>query len=145
MSEAVLLPVEEIKALSQEFQTASPGQGLQCAAHACGTRIAFGTSFQGAGLVAIHHAVSLGLSIPVFTIDTGLLFPETLDLKLRLEQFFGIEIETLIPEQTVSEQGGEFGPALWDKNPDLSCTLRKVFPLHKNLSTLAASLPCLPT
>src|SRR5258708_12796370 len=104
MSEAVLLPVEEIKALSQEFETASPGQVLQWAAQAFDTRIAFGTSFQGAGLVAIHHAVSLGLSIPVFTIDTGLLFPETLPLKLRLEHFFGIKIKNLIPHHTVTKQ-----------------------------------------
>jgi phosphoadenosine phosphosulfate reductase len=89
-------------------------------------------------LVAIHHAVSLGLSIPVFTIDTGLLFQETLALKLRLEEFFGIEIEALTPEMRLSEQAAEFGPNLWDKNPDLCCTLRKVFPLQKKLSTLDA-------
>ena len=88
MTDAVLLSVEEIKALSREFETASPGEVLQWAAQTFGSRAAFGTSFQWAGLVAIHHAVSLGLSIPVFTIDTGLLFQETLALKLRLEQFF---------------------------------------------------------
>jgi phosphoadenosine phosphosulfate reductase len=138
MSDAVLLSVEEIKALSKEFETASPGQVLKWAARAFGSRVALGTSFQGAGLVAIHHAVSLGLSIPVFTIDTGLLFQETLALKLRLEHFFGIEIETLTPDMSVSEQGAEFGPSLWDKNPDLCCTLRKVFPLQKKLSSLDA-------
>jgi phosphoadenosine phosphosulfate reductase len=47
-----------------------------------------------------------------------------------------MEIETLTPEVTVSEQGAEFGPNLWDQNPDLCCTLRKVFPLQKKLSTL---------
>jgi phosphoadenosine phosphosulfate reductase len=138
MTDAVLLSVEEIKALSREFETASPGQVLEWAAQAFGSRVAFGTSFQGAGLVAIHHAVSRGLSIPVFTIDTGLLFQETLALKLRLEQFFGIEIETLTPELSITEQGAEFGLNLWDKKPDLCCTLRKVFPLQKKLSTLDA-------
>ena len=138
MTDAVILSVEEIKALSREFETASPGQVLEWAAQAFGSRIAFGTSFQGAGLVAIHHAVSLGLSIPVFTIDTGLLFQETLALKLQLEQFFGIEIESLTPEMSLSDQGREFGQNLWDRNPDLCCTLRKVLPLQKKLSTLDA-------
>ena len=40
-------------------------------------RAAIGTSFQGAGLVMIHHAVQGGLPLPVFTLDTQLLFPET--------------------------------------------------------------------
>src|ERR1700739_1392352 len=138
MTDAVLLSVEEIKALSREFETASPGQVLQWAAQAFGSRVAFGTSFQGAGLVAIHHAVSRGLSIPVFTIDTGLLFQETLALKLRLEQFFGIEIETLTPELSIAAHVADVGLHLWDKKPDLCCTLRKVFPLQKKLSTLDA-------
>ena len=56
MTDAVLLSVEEIKALSREFETASPGEVLQWAAQTFGSRAAFGTSFQGAGLVAIHHA-----------------------------------------------------------------------------------------
>src|ERR1700758_2175224 len=136
MTDAVLLSVEEIKALSREFETASPGQVLEWAAQVFGSRVAFGTSFQGAGLVAIHHAVSLGLSIPVFTIDTGLLFQETLALKLRLEEFFGLEIETLAPDMSVEEQGAEFGGNLWEKNPDLCCTLRKVIPLQRKLATL---------
>lgn len=138
MTDAVLLPVEEIKALSREFETASPGQILEWAHQAFGSRVAIGTSFQGAGLVAIHHAVSLALPISVFTIDTNLLFPETLALKSRLERFFGIEIETLIPEMTIDQQEVELGPRLWETNPDLCCTLRKVIPLQKKLSTLDA-------
>ena len=42
-------------------------------------RAAIGTSFQGAGLVMIHLARKNGLNFPIFTLDTGLLFPETLD------------------------------------------------------------------
>jgi phosphoadenosine phosphosulfate reductase len=138
MSDALLFSIEEIKATSRDLENASPAQILEWAYEVFGCRAAFGTSFQGAGLVAIHQALSLGLRFPVFTIDTGLLFPETLALKSRLEEFFEIEIESLVPEMTIEQQGVELGEKLWETNPDLCCTLRKVLPLQKKLGTLDA-------
>jgi phosphoadenosine phosphosulfate reductase len=101
-----------------------------------GERAAIGTSFQGSGLVMIDHAVRIGLKFPVFTLDTGLLFPETYELKERLEGYFGIAIESLTPEQTVAEQEAEYGAELWKTNPDTCCTMRKVLPLQRRLSKL---------
>lgn len=101
-----------------------------------GTQAAVGTSYQGSGLVIIHHARKLGLNFPIFTIDTGLLFPETYELKERLEQFFGVAIEALTPAQTVEEQNADYGSELWRTTPDTCCTLRKVLPLQKKLSSL---------
>jgi phosphoadenosine phosphosulfate reductase len=85
----------------------------------------------------IHKAVQAGLPLPVFTLDTGLLFPETLELKQRLERFFEIKIESIHPDQTPEEQASEHGPELWNRAPDLCCTMRKVLPLQKKLGELA--------
>jgi phosphoadenosine phosphosulfate reductase len=126
----------EIRALARQFDSAPASEVLIWAAQNLPGRVAIGTSFQGAGLVTIDLALSLGLDLPVFTIDTGLLFPETLELKERLEKFFEIEIETLIPELTVAQQAVEEGPNLWERNPDLCCTLRKVLPLQAKLTNL---------
>ena len=101
-----------------------------------GNRAGIGTSFQGAGLVIIHHAVTLGLPFPIFTLDTGLLFEETLELQARLETFFGRKIESLRPDLTVEEQNAEYGPNLWERDPDQCCTLRKVVPLQRKLRDL---------
>src|SRR5271163_2847344 len=128
----------KVGALSAEFEAVSATEILRWAFEQFGTGVAIGTSFQGAGLVTIHHAVAAGLPLPVFTIDTGLLFPETIALKARLEQYFGVVIESLIPEQTVEQQAAEVGPDLWGRNPDLCCTLRKVEPLQKKMGTLDA-------
>jgi phosphoadenosine phosphosulfate reductase len=128
----------KVGALSAKFEAVSATEILRWAFDQFGTGAAIGTSFQGAGLVTIHHAVAAGLPLPVFTIDTGLLFPETIALKARLEQYFGVVIESLIPEQTVEQQAAEVGPQLWGRNPDLCCTLRKVEPLQKKMGTLDA-------
>jgi len=127
---------EAIRRKSAEFESASLEEILRWCWETYGERAAIGTSFQGAGLVVMHTAFTRGFRFPVFTLDTGLLFPETLELKEKIEKFFGIQIESLHPEQTVAEQAAELGPELWTRKPDLCCTLRKVIPLQKKLSEL---------
>ncbi len=95
MSAALTSSPSEVAALAAEFESASATEILRWAFEQFGRSAAIGTSFQGAGLVTIHHAVAAGLPLPVFTIDTGLLFPETLELKTRLEDYFGIVIEVI--------------------------------------------------
>jgi len=128
----------EVIALAQEFESASATEILKWTYEQFGSTAAIGTSFQGAGLVTIHHAVAAGLPLPVFTIDTGVLFPETLELKSRLEDYFGLVIEALVPERTMEQQAQDIAPELWLSNPDLCCTLRKVEPLQKKLNQLDA-------
>jgi phosphoadenosine phosphosulfate reductase len=100
------------------------------------TKASIGTSFQGAGLVMIDIARREGLGFPVFTLDTGLLFDETRQLRHRLEDFWGITISALEPDYSVDRQSELFGPDLWKSDPDTCCTLRKVIPLQSKLRTL---------
>jgi phosphoadenosine phosphosulfate reductase len=127
---------EEIRSLADSFENKSLVEILGWCWERHGTSAGIGTSFQGAGLVIMHQAITAGYRFPVFTLDTGLLFPETVELKKRLEDFLGIEIEAVQPEQTVEEQAAEHGPELWSRSPDLCCTLRKVLPLQKKLREL---------
>jgi len=127
---------ELIRRKAEEFESAGLQEILRWAWESFGERAAIGTSFQGAGLVAMHTAYEHGLRFPVFTIDTGLLFPETLKLKAEIEKLLGITIESLFPEQSVDGQAAELGPELWKSKPDLCCSLRKVIPLQKKLSGL---------
>ena len=127
---------EAIHELAEKFETSHPVEMLSWAAEHFPNRVAIGTSFQGAGLVIIDLALEAGLKLPVFTLDTGLLFPETEKLISKLEEFFEIKIERSIAEQTVDEQAAEHGDELWNKAPDLCCTLRKVLPLQAKLRDL---------
>jgi len=127
---------EKIRAESARLDTLPLAEVLRWSWEKYGVRAAIGTSFQGAGLVILDHAVKHGIPLPVFTMDTGLLFPETLELKKRLEGFFGIEIETISPEQSVEQQAKVSGPNLWSHRPDTCCALRKVIPLQNQLRKL---------
>jgi phosphoadenosine phosphosulfate reductase len=131
-----MLTSAEIQSLNRRFDGEPAEQILAWAWERFGSRASIGTSFQGAGLVTIHLALTHRLPFPVFTLDTGLLFAETLELKRRLEEFFGLKIESLQPDLTVAEQADIHGPDLWQRDPDLCCTVRKVLPLRDKLADL---------
>jgi phosphoadenosine phosphosulfate reductase len=131
-----MISAAELQSLNTRFATVPTEAILRWAWERFGPRAAIGTSFQGAGLVMLHLARQSGFRFPVFTLDTGLLFPETLELKRKLEAFFGFAIESLEPDLTVAEQADIHGPELWTREPDLCCTVRKVLPLRDRLMDL---------
>jgi len=132
----VALPGTDFSAAPEINATLSalpPADRLRWAFTRFGARAAIGTSFQPAGIAILHLAGTHGFSLPAFTLDTGLLFPETLALKAQLEQRLGRPIESIVPAQTVAEQAAAFGPELWKLDPDFCCNMRKVLPLHDRL------------
>lgn len=131
-----MIAAAEIPALDAKFNASSTEEILRWAWQTFGARAAIGTSFQGAGLVMMHIAKLNGFNFPVFTMDTGLLFPETVTLHKRLQDFFGFKIERLEPDITVEQQNEINGPELWKRDPDLCCTMRKVLPLRSKLNEL---------
>lgn len=126
----------EVQTLNERFDQSSTEEVLRWAWETFGKRAGIGTSFQGAGLVMMHLARKHGFEFPVFTLDTGLLFPETIQLKKRLEDFFGFEIEAVTPDLSVEKQAEVHGPELWASDPDFCCTMRKVVPLQGKLGEL---------
>jgi len=131
-----MITPKDAAALNERFSGATTEDILRWAWERFGKRAAIGTSFQGAGLVMMDVAKQAGLNFPVFTLDTGLLFPETLELKRKLEDFFSFQIESLTPDLSVEQQAEALGPELWKRDPDLCCTTRKVVPLQGKLAEL---------
>jgi len=97
-------------------------------------RLTFATGFGAEGCVIIDLIARAGLPIDLFTLDTGVLFPETHALWRRLEARYGIAIRAVVPQQTIPAQALTHGPALWSREPDRCCDLRKVQPLRHALA-----------
>ncbi|MFM8904938.1 MAG: phosphoadenosine phosphosulfate reductase family protein, partial [Verrucomicrobiota bacterium] len=106
---------------------------LRWAHETFGDRAGIGTSFQPAGVVILHLARTAGLPIRAFTLNTGLLFPETIAFKAEIERILGIKVDDVEPEQTVEQQAAAHGPELWKRDPEKCCELRKVQPLGRRL------------
>ena len=101
-------------------------------------RVAFGTGFGAEGCVLVHLIAAGALPIDVFTLDTGLLFPETYDLWQRLERRYGLHIRGVQPALSLEEQAARHGDALWEREPDRCCGIRKVAPLQPELADVDA-------
>jgi phosphoadenosine phosphosulfate reductase len=89
-------------------------------------------------MVIIDMASRLNENFRLFTLDTELLFPETYSLIDRIEERYGITIERVYSALSPEEQERQHGPALWSRDPDSCCNLRKVEPLRRKLSELDA-------
>ena len=67
---------EEIRRLAEEFETKTPRDILQWAADNFLPRVAISSAFGPEGLVILDIAMrKVAPRLPVFTIDTGFLFP----------------------------------------------------------------------
>lgn len=101
-------------------------------------RLTFATGFGAEGCVIIDLIGRNRLPIDIFTLDTGLLFPETYELWRRLETRYDLAIRAVRPALTVDEQATEHGPKLWERHPDSCCEMRKVVPLRGELQRFEA-------
>src|SRR5258708_14366393 len=127
---------EELKAISDEFETAPPEVILRWAGEEFGPDIAFGTGFGAEGCVIIAMLSNIRPGARIFYLDTDLLFPETYALRDRLTARFGVRFERRATRVSLDEQAREYGDRLWERQPNLCCHLRKVEPLRERLCGL---------
>lgn len=126
--------VEDLQFLNARFGARPAEDLLSWAARHFGGRIALTCSFGGAvGMVLLDMIARRALPIRVILLDTELLFPETYALVEAVERHYGITIERRRPALTLAEQEALHGPALYARDPDRCCALRKVATLVETL------------
>ena len=115
-----------------------PERVLDWAFETFGESVAISSAFGAEGVALIDMASRVRKSFRIFTLDTEFLFPETYNLMDQLEQRYGINIERVYPLLSPEEQERVHGLALWRRDPDQCCNLRKVEPLRRKLGELRA-------
>ncbi|HYZ15006.1 MAG TPA: phosphoadenylyl-sulfate reductase [Candidatus Acidoferrum sp.] len=91
--------------------------------------IALAVSFGGpSGMALLDLTLRIDPDVPVYYLDTGLLFPETYALVERASRRYGIEPIAVRPELSLEAQANQYGDSLWASDPDRCCALRKVAP-----------------
>ncbi|MFN8126615.1 MAG: phosphoadenylyl-sulfate reductase [Candidatus Nanopelagicales bacterium] len=94
-------------------------------------RIAVAVSFSD-GVMACLGAKALP-GVDLLFADTGYHFAETLGLRDAVEVVYPVNVRSLRPELTVAEQDHRYGENLWERDPDLCCTMRKTAPMDNAL------------
>src|SRR4026207_1676888 len=108
------MTTEEIKAAAAELETASAAEILRWAADRFAARLTLATSLGVEDCVVTDLIARAGLPVQLFTLDTGLLFPESDALWKQIEERYGIAIQPVKPEFSVAEQAEREGDALWE-------------------------------
>jgi phosphoadenosine phosphosulfate reductase len=134
----MLTPQERVAELAGVSQNWTAEEALRWGLWQFQTRLSIASSFGAEDVVLIDLASRLGQPFRVFTLDTDFLFPETYSLIDEIEEHYHIKVERTHPELTPEAQAEKFGDALWARQPNQCCDIRKVEPLKKYLATLQA-------
>ena len=95
------------------------------------------TSSMADGLLA-HLAGRAVPGVHVIFLDTGYHFAETIGTRDWITGVLPVTLVNVTPPRTVAEQDAELGPRLYERDPDLCCSLRKVTPLAETLAGYVA-------
>lgn len=116
--------------LNHTFEERTPQELIRWAKNVFGDRVAAISAMQQAGTVVCHMLHALSVDMKVLFVDTGVLFAETLTTRDRIRSEYGIDVVTLHPKQTMSEQTAQLGVLyLTPEGQKQCCDLRKTQPL----------------
>ena len=121
----------ELDEESQRLETAEPQAILRWATERFASRFTMATAFGPEGMVLIHMLAEVAPETPIFNLDTGYQFKETLELREQVKRRYGIEVELKQPETTVEQYERQNGGPLYRSNPDQCCFDRKIKVLEK--------------
>jgi phosphoadenosine phosphosulfate reductase len=119
------------EAVAADLEKASPEETLAWAAENF-PGLSIACSFQKTTSVTIDMASRVAPDARFFYLDTDLLFPETYETRDRLAERYGVEFER-VAGISLDEQARLYGDALWARQPDACCGIRKVEPMRDAL------------
>lgn len=132
---------EALKTLSASFEPKQPQDVLAYALKQYAPNIILACSFGAEDVVLVDMIHKINPRTKLFYLDTDFLFKETHEVKDRLIAKYGLRPEQVIQAKsllTPEQQAAQHGEALWSRNPDQCCQLRKIDPLTRVLNGYAA-------
>ena len=121
-----------LKLQSDRLEHATPRQVIEWAVAEFAPKLTMATAFGPEGMVIIHLLSQVDRTVPVFNLDTGYQFQETLELRDRVHQRYGIDVELRRPATTVAQYEAQHGGPLYISNPDQCCLDRKIKVLEES-------------
>jgi phosphoadenosine phosphosulfate reductase len=110
---------------------AHPHEILSWAVETYFPRLTMATAFGPEGCVILHMLAEINPKVRVFNLDTGYQFPETLELRERIAERYGIEVELVRASSDVAEYEAANGGPVYATDPDRCCHDRKLVPLRR--------------
>ena len=128
----------DLEVESKRLEDATPQTIIRWAVERFGSKLTMATAFGPEGCSILHMLAEIDPSIYVFNLDTGYQFKETLELRNRIAERYGIEVDLVRPRLTVEEYESNHGGPLYRTNPDQCCFDRKIVVLHDAIQGMHA-------
>jgi phosphoadenosine phosphosulfate reductase len=116
---------------NRRLQGASPQEILAWAAETYFPKLTMATAFGPEGCAILHMLSEINPKVHIFNLDTGYQFPETLQLRDRIADRYGIEVEFARHPLSVPEYEAANGGPVYTAEPDRCCADRKIVPLRQ--------------
>jgi len=123
--------LEWIAQQSRNLEGAPPEAVLTWAVDTYYPRFTMATGLGPEGCVIISMLAKIEPRVYVFNLDTGYQFPETLQLRQRMTEKYGMVIDLQRPDLSVEEYEALHGGPLYKTDSDRCCHDRKVAVLHR--------------
>jgi phosphoadenosine phosphosulfate reductase len=123
--------LDELRAASSRLEKASPEEIISWGVERYAPYFTMATAFGPEGCVILAMLAKIAPESYVFNLDTGYQFQETLDLRDRIADKYGIEVDLLAPDTTVAEYEALNGGPLYRTNPNQCCADRKIKTLQR--------------
>ena len=88
------------------------------------------SSFQTHSTVLLHILSRIDKSLPIYFLNTGFHFPETITYKNDIAELFGLQLTDLFSSTPKSMQMNLEGRFLFTSDPDYCCYLNKIQPME---------------
>ena len=118
--------LEELNQASRSLETAQPEEIIRWAVEQYAPHLTMATAFGPEGCVILSMLATVAPDTHVFNLETGYQFPETLELRDRIAERYGIEVELLRPALPVAEYEKQNGGPVYKTDPDRCCHDRKI-------------------
>jgi phosphoadenosine phosphosulfate reductase len=92
------------------------------------------SSFQTHSIVLLHILSQIDRNIPIYFINTGFHFPETIVYRDQIAELLGLNLVDLHSNTSKHMQKDASGKLLFTSDPDFCCHLNKVQPLDNVLA-----------
>lgn len=124
-------PPMDLAEVNRQLEGAHPQEVLRWAVEMFQPKLTMATAFGPEGCAILHMLAEIDPSVRVFNLDTGYQFAETLALRDRIADRYGIEVELVRADQTVEQYEAANGGPVYPTNPDRCCHDRKIVPLKR--------------
>ena len=94
-----------------------------------GKRIFASSSFQSHSIPLLKIIADFDPSIPIYFLNTGFHFPETLQFRDQITEILGLNLQIIGSPVSKINQRGTDGQLMFAKNPDFCCYMNKTLPM----------------